>query len=379
MKRSRKETQREETKDTLERKNVVISFQKKITTLCGFMKNIALSVIVPAYNCEKTLAQTLDSLLGQKSKDLEVVIVNDGSADNTESICQSYCSRYDNIKYFKKSNSGVSDTRNLGIENATGEYVAFLDSDDIWDSAYYDEELNSLLKKGEHDILVFSTCFSDMELNVLEYVKVEDQILVDKKNKAVDTYYHHFSSFIFRKSFLDKNSLRFNNRLRYGEDELFRAQCLYLAHSIFAKDKLSFYYRNNVYSATKINRKQKLYAVQKLEAYYLFKDFFLKQYEKEGTELIIKNSNTVSYFAYAIKHLSEIGYGYKKVKKICNDENISSLYENIGKYYNLYYVEKGILESYIKNPFVFYVKKRLHGIWYYPALDFKHWLVRTFK
>ena len=73
--------------------------------------NYTLSVIIPAYNCEKTLEQTLDSVLNQKCKDIQIVLVNDGSKDGTDEICTEYSKNFENIFYYKKSNSGVSDTR----------------------------------------------------------------------------------------------------------------------------------------------------------------------------------------------------------------------------------------------------------------------------
>lgn len=338
--------------------------------------NCTLSVVIPAYNCEKTIAQTLDSLIGQKSKDLEIIIVNDGSADNTEGICKEYCDKYENIKYFYKENSGVSDTRNIGIDNATGKYIAFLDSDDAWDKNYYDDDLNKQLKEEEYDIFAFSSCFSDMDFNITEYVKIEEEILIDRKDKAVDRYYHHFSSFIYKYSFLRKNNIFFCNKVRYGEDELFRSQCLYLAHNIFAQDKLSFYYRNNVNSATKVNRKQKLFAQQKLEVYYLMKEFFYNQYEKEGNELFVKNSTTAKYFIESIKLLSEMGYGYSNLKALCAKENAQLINDNIDKYYGMYYIQHNLIKDYLKSPLMFYIKHRFHGLWFYTALEFKHWLVR---
>lgn len=335
-----------------------------------------LSVVIPAYNCETTLEQCVDSLLEQKSKDIEIIIVNDGSKDETEIICKRYADKYSNIKYFYKANSGVSDTRNYGIEKASGLYIAFLDSDDVWDKNYYDNELNGKLKKNNVDIFVFSSCFSDMDFNITEYVKVESKVLTDAKDKAVDTYYHTLGAFIFNRKFLVYNNLCFNSGIRYGEDELFRSQCLYLAHKIVAEDKLSYYYRNNVYSATKINRDNKLYATEKLKVYYYLKDFFLEQYLKQNLDTTIKNGLTVTYLAESIRLLSEIGFEYKKLKKICEEENVKKLYDNNGKYYTLYYIQQRILDSYIKSSLIFYVKHRFHGLWFYNAVNLKHSLMR---
>ncbi len=339
--------------------------------------NYTLSVIIPAYNCEKTLEQTLDSVLNQKCKDIQIVLVNDGSKDGTDEICTEYSKNFENIFYYKKSNSGVSDTRNKGIEMAQGEYVAFLDSDDIWDKNYYDDDLNKKLKSLKYDILVFSTCFSDMNLKIEEYVRVKNQEL-HGGDKAVDGFYHHFGAFIFRTSFLIKNKLCFKKDIIYGEDELFRSECLYLADNILSEDKMSFYYRNNYNSSTKLNRKQKKFAEQKLAVYYSLKDFFFNNYKEKNEEIMVKNATTVSYFATAIDLLSKTGFGLKKIKQICQEENVVQMFRNNGKYYKLYYIQENVLKNYIASPLKFYIKNRIYGIIYYSLLSLKHFLVRQF-
>lgn len=90
------------------------------------------SVIIPAYNSEQFIAETLDSLVSQTLKDIEVIIVNDGSTDGTQEIIDAYCEKYSIFKSFIKENGGVSRARNYGLERATGEYVVFLDADDTY-------------------------------------------------------------------------------------------------------------------------------------------------------------------------------------------------------------------------------------------------------
>ena len=90
------------------------------------------SVIIPAYNSEQFIAETLDSILNQTLKDIEVVIVNDGSTDGTQDIIDEYCKKSDIFKSYIKENGGVSKARNYGLERATGEYVVFLDADDTY-------------------------------------------------------------------------------------------------------------------------------------------------------------------------------------------------------------------------------------------------------
>ena len=120
------------------------------------------SVIVPVYNTEKYLRKCLDSLVNQDFSDYEIVIVNDGSTDSSESIINEYVSKYDFIKSFTKANGGLSSARNYGIDKASGNYLAFVDSDDYVESNYL-KELYESITKDKSDIAVceFSYVYSD--------------------------------------------------------------------------------------------------------------------------------------------------------------------------------------------------------------------------
>ena len=101
---------------------------------------VDISIVVPIYNASKYLNKCLDSLVNQTKKELEFILVNDGSTDDSESIIKSY--KDDRIKYFRRSNHGIGKTGNFGISKATGKYIMFLDSDD-----YLDLEACELLYK----------------------------------------------------------------------------------------------------------------------------------------------------------------------------------------------------------------------------------------
>ena len=88
------------------------------------------SVIIPVYNVEKYLAACLDSVLQQTYRDLEILLINDGSTDRSGEICQEYAAQDARIRYFKTENRGLSEARNLGLRSCTGEYISFVDSDD---------------------------------------------------------------------------------------------------------------------------------------------------------------------------------------------------------------------------------------------------------
>lgn len=112
-----------------------------------------ISVIVPVYNVEKYLHRCIDSIIHQTYQNLEIILIDDGSPDNCGNICDEYAHKDRRIKVVHKENGGLSDARNVGIENATGMYLAFLDSDD-WVHNTYIEVLYNLLTNYEADISV---------------------------------------------------------------------------------------------------------------------------------------------------------------------------------------------------------------------------------
>ena len=104
--------------------------------------DIKISIIVPVYNCAKYIKKCLDSLINQTFKNIEIILVNDGSTDNSEEIIQSYDDN--RIVYIKQKNQGPSAARNLGIDLAKGEYIGFVDSDDWIDADYYEKLYNAI-------------------------------------------------------------------------------------------------------------------------------------------------------------------------------------------------------------------------------------------
>ena len=115
---------------------------------------IKVSVIVPVYNVEKFIDKCLSSLVNQTLKEIEVVVVNDGSPDNSQEIIDKYVNKYPNkVKSFIKENGGQGSARNLGLEHAKGEYIAFIDSDD-WIDEEALEKMYNLAKKKNSDVVI---------------------------------------------------------------------------------------------------------------------------------------------------------------------------------------------------------------------------------
>ena len=110
-----------------------------------------ISVIVPVYRVEQYLGRCVESLLAQTYENIEILLVDDGSPDNCPVMCDDYAARYEKIRVFHQENKGLSGARNTGIDNARGEYLAFVDSDDLW-SPYFLESLYKALKENDADI-----------------------------------------------------------------------------------------------------------------------------------------------------------------------------------------------------------------------------------
>lgn len=117
--------------------------------------NKKISIIIPVYNCEKYIKRCIDSILSQNYKDIEIIIVNDGSTDKTNEILESYKKMDNRIVVIEKENSGVSDSRNIGVMNAKGDYISFIDADDYIEPNIYMEVMKNIIKYN-CDIEMFS-------------------------------------------------------------------------------------------------------------------------------------------------------------------------------------------------------------------------------
>jgi glycosyltransferase involved in cell wall biosynthesis len=134
------------------------------------------SVIIPVYNAEKYIEQTIRSVLNQTFRDFEIIVLNDGSKDSSGQIIQRLQQEDKRIIYLPKDNSGVSDTRNIGISKAVGKYLAFLDADDLWNPENLAEKINALNQTGKRWV------FSDLE-NIFE-----DDNIIHQERKQFKPY-----------------------------------------------------------------------------------------------------------------------------------------------------------------------------------------------
>ncbi len=182
------------------------------------------SIIIPVYNAERTLSRCLDSVL-RDSHDAEIILINDGSKDQSGKICEKYKSNYSNIVYIDKLNEGVSAARNDGLDAAQGKYVLFVDSDDYVVEHFYD-----LLDSVTEDDDVDGVCFS---LTIIRNNRVVHQALKEwhsdnpihiSKKLSEGIYKKWINSpcaKLYKKEIIDRHNLRFPEDISIGEDRLF--------------------------------------------------------------------------------------------------------------------------------------------------------------
>lgn len=177
------------------------------------------SVIIPVYNGAGCIGKAIESLKNQNFRDFEVIIIDDGSTDDTCSKVNELCRDFEHITIVKKSNEGVSSARNEGINRATGKFIAFLDADDVWVPGKLEQQVN-ILNNNPQTGLIFSSHIQNTTGNIAgKYNR-------DKSGSFLKTLIHQgnfitTSSVMLRKEILEKHSIRFNTSLSYGEDWLF--------------------------------------------------------------------------------------------------------------------------------------------------------------
>lgn len=196
-----------------------------------------ISLIVPVYNVEKYLCECIDSILSQTYKNFELILVDDGSPDNSGKICDEYAEKDSRIKVIHKENGGVSSARNVGLDNANGEYITFVDSDDTVDKQYL-ELMYDKITEDNYDI-----CISNSKY-LLEGLSLKNILVKFLSGKIYQVSY----GILYRKSSI--LGVRFNERLKNNEDFLFTLRCILNCKKISSISKRIYFYRLNETSVT---------------------------------------------------------------------------------------------------------------------------------
>ena len=205
------------------------------------------TIIIPIYNVEKYLREAIESAINQTYKNLEIILVDDGSTDNSGRICDEYISVDERIKVIHKKNGGLSDARNAGLDNCTGEYIMFLDSDDFLEPDAVENMHKEIVEKDAD--YVIGNYINATE----EGEKWEKPVFDLEKYKPFKLSIHDYmNSFfimnssvcnkIFKKEFIDELNLRFVVGLP-AEDAIFTTYCFIKSEKVYYIPNLVFNYR----------------------------------------------------------------------------------------------------------------------------------------
>lgn len=213
-----------------------------------------ISVIVPMYNLEKYLRKSLDSLISQSLIDIEIILVDDGSKDNTLNIAKEYELKDKRIILISKENGGVDTARNIALENASGDYIAFFDADDIMHKYMLEKiYIKAITDKCDLVVCGFKTIFLNKKIE-LTYINQNKNIninTINNRSKVIGDFLEGKSKYsyvvwnkLFKRKLIEKNSIRFKSHAEiFGDDLFFIVEVLFKVNNIGIVNEILYEYR----------------------------------------------------------------------------------------------------------------------------------------
>ncbi|MBR1654221.1 MAG: glycosyltransferase family 2 protein [Clostridia bacterium] len=297
--------------------------------------NDKISIIVPIYNSQETLDRCINSIINQSYRNIEIILINDGSQDNSKNKCKDFQKQDDRIILINKENTGVSDCRNIGIKESTGTYIVFVDSDDYIEQDYiyniYEE-----IKKSNCKVAFCGMIESNINKNKYKNVNYLDTKKVLDFNDYIDDFINttHFSMVwkgIYKKETVE--SIKFDVKLKYGEDLLFLFNVL-SNNRVLYFPYCGYHYVNNENST--LNDINVIKANQYIENnIYVFNEIRKKYPEKKviiEKRLLTKLNITLSRLAKSKISIFEFSKNAKMLReKICYKHIIINQIKNESK------------------------------------------------
>ena len=233
----------------------------------GQNREVLLSIIVPIYNGEKYLPTLLDSLLNNNGEDYpyEIILINDGSIDQSEMVCRQYEQKFSNVRYFFKNNGGIASARNDGIYKAKGKYITFADQDDIVICSY-----EKYIEKCENEQLemLITSYYARQNEKIFEAYNVDDEVIDDRViikgivAGLIDNKYFKTNNYqsgpntvwnvIFNRNLIVENDIYFKAFVDYEDDWIFNIETLLHANKIAMSCEK--YYCWNIHEASESHR-----------------------------------------------------------------------------------------------------------------------------
>lgn len=310
-----------------------------------------LSIIVPIYNVEYYLENCINSILNQTFKEFELILVNDGSPDNSIEICNKYKKKDDRIKVIDKENGGVSSARNAGIDIALGEYIAFVDPDDDIEINMYEELMNRAIKSNV-DIVICSLNYINLidknvrqqivwsnNENIIEKKEINNKIMYDILNFREGYGIYTSVNKVYKRELFYNNDIRFEVNRNHGEDARLNLILLTKVNSIYFTNKplYNYYIRKRESLTTVVRDNMYKYILDNKN----FHDYLCNLYGYQH----LMDKGRKNYLNNIFQYMNSISISRFKLRKkvkilnqIMNDDtfknNIAS-YEYSYRYYKL--------------------------------------------
>lgn len=321
------------------------------------------SVIIPVYNAEEKLDRCLESIITQDYHDYEIVLVNDGSVDKSGEICKKYSDEYGFVKYIEKENGGASSARNAGIDNAEGEYILFVDSDD-----YVKENYFSVINSYEcnNGLLVFT--YDILTKSSTKTRPISDSLLSDRtsridkcKELILSRTINSPCAKVFNKKLIDSVELRFDEKMPVAEDFNFCLAYLMKSESIMVINESIYCYDMTNETSLVHKRKEGLidiypYVFDTAYASILNSDF--SKSEKEQLFRIWDKLHTDSFITCVIEEIKDENATPSEIKR-----RIKIMCK---KFYDEYKPDYGY-ENFVHFFVRFCIKHKLCNVLYYSS------------
>lgn len=305
-----------------------------------------ISVIVPIYNVEEYIRECLESIINQTYTQLEIILVDDGSTDNSSNICDEYKKKDNRIKVIHQKNSGLSDARNAGIKIATGKYIQFIDSDDYIDRDMI-EILYKLLAENSADVsicsnyilkdnIISSECSN--KKNIYDRKEILKEILIDEKIRS------YAWNKLIRKEMFD--NVKFPSK-KIFEDVLTIPKIFEKSNKVVFLDVPKYYYRQREGSI--LNKQTNALRLEYIKAALEINKFIRE-----------KEPSLENYCAYNIAHITIKTYndiGFFNMKSLLEERIVQQLYEETNKIFENKSYEELIVKNsnYVKKLHMYYL------------------------
>ena len=326
-------------------------------------------VIIPCYNAEKYLEQTVYSVLYQPYKKIDIVLVDDGSPGETPALCDAIAVKESCIHVIHKPNGGVSSARNAGIEyvltqyadDLSGRYIAFLDADDCWEPDFLSAETVKLLDAG-YDLVGFQSCTCNPDLVRSGKPGVlQDGVHCGGQDNVWIHAAHHFGAMFYSCTFLKQYDIRFQEGLRYSEVKIFSMACHYLAEQIWLENRVMYLYRINKGSAIGSRKFGIPYFVPIVDG-YLKLDRQMRPFADEIRGELKESKKCVSYYIMDMidEHYQQGGTKTEMDTLLDSRPDYLDALNAAGDFAGM--EPEARYQAYCANSRMYILKNRLHGI-----------------